>query len=167
MRRLSRLLLVATLLFGCVGCDQLTKSFARAHLVPGVVASYAHDTVRVVYAQNPGAFLSMGAGMSPAMRAVLFQGGVGLVVLGLLIAALLWRRLRPPQIVALSLLAASGLGNLIDRLARDGQVTDFLNLGLGNLRTGIFNVADVVGVAGALMLLLVRRDNAPPEPSHP
>ena len=167
MRKLSRLLVVTTLLFGCVGCDQLTKSFARAHLSPGVVASYAHDTVRIVYTENIGAFLSIGESLSHAARTALFQGGVGLIVLGLVLAALMWRRLGPPQIVALSLIAASGLGNLIDRLIHDGRVTDFLNLGLGQLRTGIFNVADVVGVVGAVMLLVCRGDTAPSDPAPP
>jgi signal peptidase II len=164
MRKLTRLLMVTTLMFTCVGCDQLTKSYARAHLDPGAVASYAHDTLRIVYTENTGAFLSLGASLSPTARAVIFQGGVGLIVLGLLLAALVWRRLRPVQIVALSLLAASGLGNLIDRIFHDGRVTDFLNLGLGHVRTGIFNVADVVGVAGALLLLAYRNG---PQPAHP
>jgi signal peptidase II len=33
-------------------------------------------------------------------------------------------------------------------------VIDFLNLGVGPLRTGIFNVADMVIMAGALLLVL-------------
>jgi signal peptidase II len=36
-----------------------------------------------------------------------------------------------------------------------GAVTDFMNLGIGSLRTGIFNVADLAIVAG-IALLLVR-----------
>jgi signal peptidase II len=55
--------------------------------------------------------------------------------------------------VGLALLAASGIGNLIDRLLFDGRVTDFLNIGIGSLRTGIFNVADVVGMIGFVVLL--------------
>lgn len=161
MRKLTRLLVVSSVLFCCVGCDQLTKSFARAHLDPGVVASYAHDMVRIVYTENTGAFLSLGESLSPAARTAIFQGGVGIIVLGLVLAALLWRRLAAAQIVALSLLAASGLGNLIDRLVHDGRVTDFLNLGLGPVRTGIFNVADVVGVAGAILLVFYRSDPVP------
>jgi signal peptidase II len=44
--------------------------------------------------------------------------------------------------------------NLIDRILYDGRVTDFLNFGIGPLRTGIFNVADVVGVIGAVLLFV-------------
>ena len=57
-------------------------------------------------------------------------------------------------VAGFTLLAASGIGNLIDRLLFDGHVTDFLNLGIDSFRTGIFNIADVVGVLGLATLLL-------------
>ena len=51
----------------------------------------------------------------------------------------------------LTLLIAGGLGNLIDRLVY-GYVTDFLNVGIGSLRTGIFNVADMAIMLGVGLL---------------
>jgi len=36
-------------------------------------------------------------------------------------------------------------------------VTDFLNVGIGSLRTGIFNVADVIVMIGAVCLLFAWR----------
>jgi signal peptidase II len=161
MRKLTRLFLVAALLIGCVGCDQITKVAARAHLSDGPAISFFHDAFRLVYAENPGAFLSLGASLSKPMRTAIFQGAVGLLVLGLITSALFWRGLDRIQVVALALLGASGLGNLIDRVLYDGLVTDFLNLGIGSLRTGIFNVADIVGVMGAVMLIAHRNANAP------
>jgi len=50
------------------------------------------------------------------------------------------------------MLAAGGVGNLIDCFYRDGAVVDFMNAGIGSLRTGIFNVADVQIMAGAVLL---------------
>lgn len=47
-----------------------------------------------------------------------------------------------------------GCGNLIDRIAHGGCVTDFLNVGVGGLRTGIFNIADAAIVAGAFLMVL-------------
>ena len=49
---------------------------------------------------------------------------------------------------------AGGLGNLIDRLRFDGVVTDFLNVGVGSLRTGIFNVADAILMLGMFVLVI-------------
>jgi signal peptidase II len=58
------------------------------------------------------------------------------------------------------LVAAGGAGNLVDRIVRDGRVIDFMNLGLGPVRTGIFNMADVQIMAGLALLLLGRRELA-------
>ena len=47
----------------------------------------------------------------------------------------------------LTLFVAGGASNWIDRIMR-GSVVDFLNVGVGPVRTGIFNVADVAIVLG-------------------
>ena len=60
------------------------------------------------------------------------------------------------QTFALSLMAAGGVGNLIDRWTA-GHSTDFLNLGIGPIRTGIFNVADATLMAGCFLLLWAYR----------
>ena len=161
MRQVTRISLVVTLLVACVGCDQVSKQIARDHLVSGSVASFLGDTLRLTYAENIGAFLGLGTSLPEQARVLLFQGVVGLLVLGLIWAAVFARGLGRWQIVAVALLAASGLGNLIDRLVQDGRVTDFLNVGVGGLRTGIFNVADVVGVIGAALLLFVKSGGSP------
>ena len=43
-----------------------------------------------------------------------------------------------------------GVGNLIDRVLFENGVIDFLNVGIGNLRTGIFNVADMAIMTGVV-----------------
>jgi signal peptidase II len=45
------------------------------------------------------------------------------------------------------------LGNLIDRIVYKGIVIDFLNFGIGNLRTGILNIADMAITFGIILLL--------------
>lgn len=56
------------------------------------------------------------------------------------------------ETIALSLAVGGGIGNLIDRIAF-GSVTDFLNFGIGQVRTGIFNVADMAIMAGLFLFL--------------
>ena len=57
---------------------------------------------------------------------------------------------------------------MIDRLLYDGRVTDFLNVGIGSLRTGIFNLADMAILAGALLLVLrMRAETTTPMPAPP
>ena len=48
---------------------------------------------------------------------------------------------------------AGGTSNQIDRAAR-GSVVDFINVGVGSLRTGIFNVADLAIVFGFALVLI-------------
>jgi signal peptidase II len=157
MTRFTRYALVALVLISCVGCDQMAKSAAR-HYLPGTgVHSFLSDTFRLEYAQNPGAFLSLGESLSPALRFDGFILGVGAFVLGLLAWALTSGRLTWLQRVALAAIGAGGGSNLIDRLRFDGTVTDFLNLGWGSLRTGIFNLADATLMLGAVVLLISSR----------
>lgn len=59
-----------------------------------------------------------------------------------------------PSVTAWSLVLSGGIGNLLDRLLHDGGVIDFMNVGIGSLRTGIFNVADVCITIGVSLLVL-------------
>jgi signal peptidase II len=160
MRNISRLLLVTALLISCVGCDQISKQVVRNRMTLTESHSYLGDTVRLLYVENTGAFLGLGDSLSESVRITLLQGGVGLIVLGLVWAAAFARDMNRWQIIALALLAAGGLGNLIDRVLYDGRVTDFLNVGIGSLRTGIFNLADMVEVAGIVLFALSWRNAA-------
>lgn len=54
--------------------------------------------------------------------------------------------------VAWWLVLSGGAGNFEDRLLHHGRVIDFMNLGIGSLRTGIFNVADVCITIGVIVL---------------
>lgn len=58
----KRELLIVLLLVGCVGCDQLTKDVAQQYLAYESPRSWFRDTVRLEYAENTGAFLSLCSG---------------------------------------------------------------------------------------------------------
>jgi len=59
-------------------------------------------------------------------------------------------------LIGTSLVLAGGASNWVDRVVR-GSVVDFLNIGVGPLRTGIFNVADMAIMLGVAVLLLAPR----------
>ncbi len=158
-----QLLIVSLLLFGCVGCDQVTKQAAIRWLEGVETSTYLADTFRLTYMENHGAFLGMGADWPGPARWLAFtllsslMVGVALVFIVRHIRQLhhlrqVHRLHLSPSLWGALLLAAGGIGNLIDRVARDGAVVDFMNLGIGGLRTGIFNVADVQIMAGAALL---------------
>ena len=60
------------------------------------------------------------------------------------------------SLIALSLVFSGGISNFYDRVFNNGAVIDFLNIGFGTFRTGIFNVADVAIMAGVFMLVFVQ-----------
>ncbi len=153
MPRFKRSLLVLLLLIFCVGCDQLTKDVAHQYLALQPPQSWFYDTVRLQYAENTGAFLSLGGGFSEGVRVFLFQvfPALCLVVLAMVLFA---QQIPLSTAIAWSLVLSGGLGNLLDRIMNDGRVIDFMNLGIGPLRTGIFNVADVCITVGVALLVL-------------
>jgi len=59
------------------------------------------------------------------------------------------------SMLGLTLFVAGGASNWMDRLVH-GSVVDFLNVGIGPLRTGIFNVADVAIMLGVGISLLAQ-----------
>lgn len=154
MARFIQIVVVAITLLTCVGCDQATKAVAKEYLPRNEVMSFARDTFRLQYAENKGAFLSIGASLPENARGLLFTVGIGAIVFGILGYLLFVPALPHATTVALSLIAGGGLSNLIDRIAYGGYVIDFLNIGLGSLRTGIFNIADVAIMVGAFSLIL-------------
>ncbi len=141
-----RLLLITTILFFCVGCDQLTKTAARNFLTPRPI-SYWSDMFRLQYIENTGAFLSLGSSMPAPARFWLLCVLTGFWLAALLVIVFANRCRQWWFITGLSLVIGGGLGNLIDRIMNHGAVIDFMNIGIGRLRTGIFNVAD-----GAIMI---------------
>jgi signal peptidase II len=172
MRLMLRVVVLLLTLTACVGCDQLSKSAARSYLPRDTVVSLMGDTVRLQYAENPGAFLSLGAALPKSARRAVFTFGIAALVLSIFAVAIFVPGLGTSQRVALACICAGGLGNLIDRVGQDGYVTDFLNVGVGSVRTGIFNVADLILMLGMAALLFIRprtpamgRDPIPGSPS--
>lgn len=148
----NRALVIFVVLIVCVSCDQASKAAAQAFLSGAGTSSFLGDTVRLSLAHNTGAFLSLGSALPEAWRSSIFSLGVGIMLLALLGYILSSKSITLMEIVALSLILAGGEGNLIDRVLY-GYVVDFMNIGIGILRTGIFNVADIAVTAGALLLV--------------
>jgi signal peptidase II len=134
--------------------DQVTKGFFKGMLTPGDSVSLLGGSVLVLPSYNDGAFLSLGATLPTLLRNLVFTYGVIVLLAGLLIWVVRSDRLRRIEILAIASILGGGLSNLLDRFIHGGQVFDFLNVGLGSLRTGIFNVADIGIMLGLALLIL-------------
>ena len=153
MSHTLRLTVASLIVLVLVGCDQATKLYAVANFKGQPQQQFLGDTVRIQYAENPGAFLSLMATWSDSARFVVLTV-LNSIVLVIVAAYLIGRpKLDWLSLTAFALILAGGIGNLIDRVRLDGIVIDFLNVGVRGLRTGIFNVADVAIMAGFFLLL--------------
>ncbi len=148
----QRLALIIVVLLGCVSCDQVTKSVAESFLADSATLSYFNDTLRLQLAYNQGAFLGMGSSLTESWRHTFFILGAGVMLLALLGFMLFAKLASRYELLALSLILSGGIGNMIDRVLNNGYVIDFINLGIGPVRTGIFNVADMAISGGALFV---------------
>lgn len=109
------------------------------------------DYIRLTYIHNPGA--AFGIYLGEHSRVIFLA--LSVVALGVLVA-MYWgtpagNRVR---LTAIALVCAGAIGNLIDRLRWDRGVVDFMDIGFGDLRWPVFNVADVAVTTGAILLAL-------------
>jgi signal peptidase II len=104
----------------------------------------------LVLVWNRGVSFGMltGGGGVPPWALVALAGAIGLFLL-----AWLWRETRAPARLALWLVIAGAVGNVVDRL-RFGAVVDFLDFHVNGYHWPAFNVADSAIVVGAGLLLL-------------
>lgn len=149
-------ILLLTALVILVG-DQLTKALVVANVAVGERVNLIGSLVQVWHAQNRGASFSLLQGASLLFLAV--------SVLSVAMVAYFHRALRARGWwlhLVLGVILGGTLGNLVDRL-RQGAVTDWLSIGIGDLRWPTFNVADsslVVGIGILVLYLLFERPDA-------
>ena len=135
-----------------VPLDQLTKQLVVSHIAPGdyIVPIQALDGfLRITHSRNSGAARGLLQNVGPYPFVVLT--GVALLLIGSF-----WRRIDPHDrlsAVALGLIIAGAIGNLLDRVVRH-EVIDWAQFNLGLFIFPDFNVADSAIVIGVALLLL-------------
>lgn len=137
-----------------ISWDRASKELAKEHLKDKAPVSYFHDSFRFQYVENTGAALSLGDSLPKTasfwllsilpLIFLLFMGGYAIKQSG---------EMSKMKLFAFALIISGGLGNIYDRIVYDRHVTDFMNMGIGDLRTGIFNFADIGVTAGAILML--------------
>ncbi len=155
MQQRQRLTLFFGVLAAVVALDQWTKVLVRSYV--GAPRVFAGGLITLLHTENTGAFLSMGANLPPIVKSLIFGGVVAVLLITFTIAVVRGSIEKRGETVAAAAIIGGGFGNLIDRIARAGRVTDFLYLQAGPLHTGIFNVADMAITFGVIWLLLMMR----------
>jgi signal peptidase II len=130
-----------------VTVDQLTKALVVASLPVGGRVEVLGDFVVLWHVQNTGAAFSLFEGMT-----LLFYAITALALVMIAYFHISFRERSLWLHALLGLVLGGSLGNLIDRV-RLGAVTDFVSVGVGDLRWPTFNVADSSLVVGILLLV--------------
>ncbi len=157
MNTWKRILTIILVSISCVGCDQTTKILATEYLPKNGMDAYFYDVLRIGYIENIGAFLGLGSGLSDEFRFGIFVVAVGCFLFGFLCYLILSSKQNFYSLVALSLVFAGGVSNFYDRVVNNGTVVDFINIGFGSIRTGVFNIADVAIFVGVFVFVLVEK----------
>lgn len=131
---------------GILILDQVSKALVRASLVPGESVKLIPGLLNLTFVNNVGAAFGLFPGRQPVFMAT--------SLLVLFVIAAYWRRVHPrewPVVLALGLVCAGAVGNLVDR-AMLGRVTDFFEFGF--VQFPVFNVADMAILTGVGILAL-------------
>src|SRR5262245_27675440 len=133
MTRIGVRLVLLIAIGATIGCDRVTKHIAATTLSEASSRSFLADTFRLEYVENAGAFLGLGANWPPRARTAVFAVGNGLLLIAVSVVAMRgrWRRW---SLVGVAIFVAGGASNLVDRITY-GMVIDFMNVGIGPLRT--------------------------------
>jgi signal peptidase II len=133
--------------------DRLTKLIAVNFLEGKEPIRLLYNSIVITYTENSGAFLSMGADWPLIIKyTLLLVLPIAVCVYGIYYC--LVKESNISRIIFLSTIIGGGLSNLIDRLINDFRVIDFLNFGIGSLRTGILNVADLSVTFGGILFVI-------------
>jgi signal peptidase II len=150
-KRFSKPLLALVVAGIVVTLDLATKWWVVDNMSLHQTISVFGDVVRLTYTHNPGAAFGINIGE----HSRIFFLVLSLLALGVLAA--IYRstpstdRLR---LLAVALVGAGAIGNIVDRVRYESGVVDFLDVGLGAHRWWVFNVADSAVTVGAILLLI-------------
>jgi len=141
------------ILFVVAIVDVITKAAAERLLLPrGIPHEVLGNGLRFTLVYNPGA--AFGLNLGPQSRWIF----AGLTLVALVILGRLYRTTRAGHVarsVALALVCAGAVGNLLDRMRSFFGVVDFIDVGVGDARWPTFNVADMAVSVGAALLAWV------------
>lgn len=131
--------------------DQLTKYIVEQQLPPYQPIPIIGDFFRLTFIYNPGA--AFGLHVGPLSRYIFLA-----LTIACVIVLFVWFRSTPAadrlRLTAISLVTAGALGNFIDRLRSSRGVIDFFDVGIGDLRWPVFNIADIGVTVGAVLLAI-------------
>ena len=127
--------------------DQLIKIIIKSKIFNSSIILIPH-VLNLTYVQNTGAAFGIGSNSTSMFVAV------NVVIIGLITYFIFSKKeeLSKLILIALHLVLAGGIGNLIDRIAR-GFVIDYIDIS-PLIKYPVFNLADIFLVVGCLIVVI-------------
>lgn len=141
-----------TLLLITIAADQYTKFLAVKYLPTSDEISFLNNFFKFSLIKNHGGFLGIVSSFPENVRFFFLNICVSFLLLSCLVYLFYSKKRITRYDIPLVFVTGGGISNLLDRLLHDGGVTDFLSLGIGNFRTGVFNLADMYILIGSFIL---------------
>lgn len=147
----SKAAVLGGVLGGVLSLDLLTKLLVQRTMTLYQQVDIIGSYVRLTYIHNPGAAFGIEVG-EHSRYIFLFLSMLALFAL----AAMYWVTPAKDRVrlASIALICGGALGNLLDRVRSSAGVVDFLDVGIGDLRWPVFNVADIAVTTGAIFLAL-------------
>ena len=127
--------------------DQISKIIIKESMYLGQSIAVAGNFIRLTYVENPGIAFGIQVG-NPFIFTILSL----LASIGIIVYMIYHRNGDKILKYGLAIILGGALGNLIDRIFVQ-RVVDFVDIGIGNTRWPVFNVADSAVVVGMFVLL--------------
>ena len=171
LQKLKNLIIISLFV---VAFDQVTKIWAYKDLRGSAPIDYFGGLVKIIYAENTGAWGNLGADWGELGRFLFLILIPIFVLIGFGFYSIWGSGVKRFENYSLALVVSGGAGNLIDRVFH-GFVVDFMWMGFRGswMQTNIFNIADVaimIGFGGLVIMGIIdyfeQKKNAP-NPSNP
>ena len=131
-----------------LAADQISKAYIAANFTLATSREFIPAILDITYIHNDGGAWGMLGGYTWILLSVT-------IIIMIVCIALLLKHGSTNKLMfwAITLVLSGGIGNMIDRIFRDGKVVDFLHLAFMP-EFPVFNIADCAIVIGAGLLIL-------------
>jgi signal peptidase II len=132
-----------------VAFDYITKALIQENFHLYQQVDIIGEYVRMTYIYNPGA--AFGIHLGEHSRVIFLVLSLAALVA---LAGMYWFTPAEDRVrlAAIALICGGAIGNLIDRVRSELGVVDFIDIGVGDIRWPVFNVADIAVTTGAILL---------------
>ncbi len=143
----KKILLIIFIILISICIDQIVKQIVIKNVFNSSI-QIIKGVLNFTYVENTGGAYGIGS------NNILIFIIINIIILGILMKFAISKReeIDTISLIAISLIIAGGMGNLIDRVAR-GYVVDFVDIN-PVLKYPVFNIADIFVVTGCIVIAI-------------